>query len=184
MDTYRWIPHAGPGVEHLAVWEEGGAIAAQGVVIGDDEGNNFGAAYRIACDAAWRVRQAVVEVAGGGRLVLCADGAGHWHGGDGEAIPALDGCIDIDITATPFTNTLPIRRLGAAPSGRRTIEVAYVHVPQLTVEKAVQAYTRLGKNLYRFEAVGADFEAELEVDDAGFVVRYPGLFQRVDSGAA
>jgi hypothetical protein len=179
MDTYRWIADIGTGIEHLAVWEEGGGIAAQAVVIGDDEGSPYGAAYRIACDAAWRVRQAVVEVAGGGRRVLVSDGAGRWHDGDGQPLALLDGCIDIDITATPFTNTLPIRRLGAALAQRRTIEVAWVHVPELRVERAVQAYTRLGANRYRFESVGGDFEAELEVDDKGFVVRYPGLFRRI-----
>ena len=179
MNTYRWIAHAGNGIEHLAVWEEGGGIAAQGVVVGSDEGISYGAAYRIDCDAAWRVRQAVVEVIGGGRLVLCSDGAGRWHDGDGQALALLDGCIDIDITATPFTNTLPIRRLGAALAQRQTIEIAWVHVPELRVENAVQAYTRLSANRYRYESVGSDFEAELEVDDEGVVVRYPGLFTRL-----
>jgi len=179
MDTYRWISQTGAGIEHLAVWEEGDGIAAQAVVIGDDEGATYGVIYRIDCDAAWRVRRAAIEVVGGGRLVLFSDGAGRWHGGDGQALAQLDGCIDIDITATPFTNTLPIRRLGAALAQRRTIEVAWVHVPELRVEKAVQAYTRLGANRYRYESVGSDFEAELEVDDEGFVVRYPGLFSRL-----
>ena len=179
MNTYRWIADIGAGIEHLAVWEEGDGIAAQAVVIGDDEGAAYGLAYRIDCDAAWRVRRALVEVAGGGLLVLVSDGAGRWHDGDGQALALLDGCIDIDITATPFTNTLPIRRLGAALAQRRTIEVAWVHVPELRVERAVQAYTRLDANRYRFESVGGDFEAELEVDDEGFVVRYPGLFRRL-----
>jgi len=116
MDTYRWISQTGAGIEHLAIWEEGDGIAAQAVVIGDDEGAAYGLAYRIDCDAAWRVRRAAIEVAGGGRLVLFSDGAGRWHDGDGQALALLDGCIDIDITATPFTNTCP--SAASAPRSR------------------------------------------------------------------
>ena len=44
-------------------------------------------------------------------LHLESDGEGHWQE-NGKDRPDLHGCIDIDIQATPFTNTLPIRRLG------------------------------------------------------------------------
>jgi hypothetical protein len=125
------------------------------------------------------VRHAVVEVAGGTRLELHADGAGHWQDGQGTPIAALDGCIDIDLTASCFTNTLPIRRLGAALATRQEIDVAWVHLPELRVEPAPQAYTRLEPRLVRFESVGSDFTADLTVDGDGLVVHYPGLFQRI-----
>ena len=174
MHTCRWIPEAGPGIEHLALRRDGEAILAEGAVVGD----GFGAFYSIRCDHAWRVRHAVVEVAGRGRIELSADGAGSWQDGQGVPIPALAGCIDIDLTASCFTNTLPIRRLGDALAARQAIDVAYVWIPELTVEPARQAYTRLGANLVRFESIGSGFHADLQVDDEGLVVRYPGLFRR------
>ena len=178
MHTCRWIPETGDGIEHLVLHAGGDAVTAQGAVIGGRFGSAYGAFYTIGCDAAWRTRHAVVEVAGGGRLALFADGAGRWQDGEGVPIPALDGCIDIDLTASCFTNTLPIRRLNNTLTGRQEIAVAWVWIPELSVERTRQAYTRLGANRYRFESIGTGFQAELEVDDEGLVVRYPGLFLR------
>jgi len=175
METCRWIPEAGSGIEHLTLRRDGAGLFAQGAVIGED----FGAFYTIRCDSAWRVRHALVEMAGGARLELHADGAGAWRDGQGAPVAALAGCIDIDLTASCFTNTLPIRRLGAALDTRQEIAVAWVHLPLLRVEPARQAYTRLASHLYRFEGVDTGFTAELTVDDEGLVVHYPGLFHRI-----
>lgn len=182
MKTLRWIAQTGAGLEHLVLWREDAALVAQGVVIGERDAPAYGAAYTLRCDLAWRVRQALVEVAGGDRLELLSDGEGHWRGEDGRPIDALDGCIDIDLTASCFTNTLPIRRLAPVPGERHAIDVAYLHIPSLLVERSAQAYTCLGMNTYRFESVADGFQAELEVDDDGFVVRYPGLFRRLEQG--
>ena len=176
MKSYRWIPETGSGLEHLVLGQTNEGIIAQGVVIGED----FGASYRIACDDSWRVRHAIVDVAGGGHLELFADGDGQWRGGDGAVIEALAGCTDIDLTASCFTNTLPIRRLGDSLGERQVIDVAWMWIPDLKVEKAQQAYTRLGMNAYRFESLGSAFRADLRVDDGGLVVQYPGLFKRTD----
>lgn len=180
MTACRWIPDAGAGLEHLVLRRDGDALRAQGAVIGGRYGDAYGAFYSIACDAAWRVRHAVVEVAGGGRLELFADGAGSWHDADGTPVAALDGCIDIDLTASCFTNTLPIRRLHSALATRQEIDVAWVWIPELKVEKARQAYARLDGKRVRFESVGTGFQADLIVDGEGLVVDYPGLFRRTD----
>jgi len=181
MQHYRWIPETGSGLEHLVLGQANEGMVAQGVVIGGRNGDAFGASYRIACDAAWRVRHAIVDVAGGGHLELFADGDGQWHDAGGAIIDALAGCIDIDLTASCFTNTLPIRRLGDSLGERQVIDVAWVWIPELKVEKAQQAYTRLAMNGYRFESIGSGFRADLQVDDDGLVIRYPGLFRRVGS---
>src|SRR4051794_36761933 len=39
-----------------------------------------------------------------------SDGKGNWTTNE-EAAEKFDGCINIDISITPFTNTLPINRL-------------------------------------------------------------------------
>jgi len=179
MKVCRWIPEDGLGIEHLALRQEGEIILAQGAVIGGRHGEDYGAFYSIRCDARWRVRHALIEVAGGRRLELHADGEGHWQDGDGAPIAQLAGCIDIDLTASCFTNTLPIRRLGDVLAERQAIDVAWVWIPDLKVERAKQAYTRLGADMYRFESVGRDFQADLQVDADGLVLRYPGLFKRV-----
>jgi hypothetical protein len=45
------------------------------------------------------------------KLELISDGRGKWTDASGNPLPALDGAIDMDLSVSPFTNTLPIRRL-------------------------------------------------------------------------
>jgi len=114
------------------------------------------------------------------RLHLIADGEGNWWDGDDHLIEALRGCVDIDISATPFTNTLPIRRLALAQGEAREILVAYVAVPALAPEPVRQRYTciEVGQR-YRYESLFRGYVGELLVDADGLVLDYPGTFRRV-----
>ena len=173
----RWQPWAGDGLEHLVVHERPDGVAAESVVVAD----GFAARYRIVCDAGWRTRRLEVALVGAERgLVLAGDGRGHWTDAAGAALVALDGALDVDLTATPFTNTLPIRRLGLAAGRTAEILTVYVRVPELSVEADRQRYTCLEPmRRYRFESVDGDFTRDLEVDAHGLIVVYPGLFRRV-----
>jgi hypothetical protein len=178
--TARWQAWEGSefGLEHLDLRSESGGIRAAGIVIGTD-GGPFGLFYRLRMDARWHIRDARLETTTGARLHLRSDGEGRWTM-DGAALPALDGCIDIDIESTPFTNTLPIRRLDFALGDARTLRLAYVRVPTLAVAEGSQRYTALSPGrLYRFESLDHDFVADLPVDRHGLVRDYPELFRRL-----
>jgi hypothetical protein len=98
-------------------------------------------------------------------------------------VPGLEGCVDVDISATPFTNTLPIRRLGLAPGESADVSVAYVDIDEMRAWTEEQRYTRLEQNsgdrLYKYESLDGGFTADLPVDADGLVLDYPGLFRRV-----
>jgi hypothetical protein len=153
---------------------------ADAVCVPGDAG--FATRFRIRLDAAWRCRELEVEVVGGERaLRLRGDGHGRWTDEAGAALPALTGAIDVDLPVTPFTNTLPIRRLRLAAGASAEIAVVYVRPPELTVELDRQRYTCLTPlRRYRYEAVDDSFATEIEVDERGLVVTYPGLFRRVE----
>lgn len=155
-------------------------MLADGLVIGVAEDGPFRARYRVRCDAAWRVREVTVDpLDGRAPLQLRADGAGAWTDGAGAALPDFAGCIDIDLAVSPFTNTLPIRRLGLAVGESRDLTMAYIWVPELTVTPDPQRYTRLAADRFRFDSRDSDFTAELPLDRDGLVLDYPGLFRRV-----
>ncbi len=103
-------------------------------------------------------------------LRLEADGEGHWAGR-----PELDGCIDVDVYPSPFTNSLPIRRLGEAAE----TTAAWVQIPELTVEPLPQRYTPLTATRWRYEALSTGFTTEFEVDEDGLVLDYPELARRL-----
>jgi hypothetical protein len=173
------------GVEHVVVsprhGDEGGGIEVHGVVVWPDGGAEHRLRYTLHCDTSWRVRELRAEAPEDGTaLHLHADGEGGWRdGATGDALQHLDGCVDVDLYAVAFTNTLPVRRLGMAVGEVHTIDVAFVRLPSMAVEHMVQRYTRVSDNLYRYESVASGFVADLVVDGDGLVVTYPGLVRRM-----
>src|SRR5581483_3757743 len=107
------------------------------------EGGERRIRYRLRCDAAWQVRALNVDAPEDGTsLQLDCDGHGAWRAGGG-ARADLQGCIDVDLYAVAFTNTLPVRRLGMAAGESAVIDVAYVRLPSMQVERVQQLYTRV-----------------------------------------
>lgn len=169
----------GQGIEHLVFDARDDGFHIDSVVIGDIDGQRFGLTYHVRCDPQWRTREAQLQVVGGPMLELHGDGEGHWRDGHGLALSLIEGCIDIDIIATPFTNTLPIRRLAWTEGARQTIEVAWIALPDLQITRASQAYTCLAAGRrFRYESVGTGFTAELDVDEDGVVIDYEGIWKR------
>lgn len=173
--TVRWTDASGAGLEHLHLQLSEAGVRADSVVIGE----GFAARYTVECDVSWRTRRVFVEVLGGGSLELEGDGTGGWAGH-----PELAGAVDVDLTCTPFTNTLPLRRVDLPLGEGRELIMVYVQLPSLAVSPDPQRYTRLGERTWRFESQGGDFCRNLEVDEHGLVLDYPGLFRRVGDQAA
>jgi len=186
-----WASWEAPGLEHLRLEVGAEAISADGAIIAIFERVVFRFSYQITCDTTCRVREVRVTTSHPAvtSLHLNADGAGRWSNASGEPLPALDGCMDIDFAATPFTNTLPIRRLDLQPGESTEIAVVYIDAPSLTVTPVRQRYNCLARNVdgarYRFEALPysalpGGFVAEFAVDADGLVKDYPPLFRRVE----
>lgn len=163
-------------------WALGGTV----VVIFD--GSPAAAHYEVVCDEQWQTRQAMVSLDMRGErrtLLLAVDEERRWWL-DGQELPALQGCIDVDLGVTPSTNTLPIRRLGLSVGASSLVTAAWVQFPSLDVEPLAQRYTRLDTEHYRYESgVGLEsgatptFVAELLVDDSGLVIDYAAIWERV-----
>ncbi|HEU4691059.1 MAG TPA: putative glycolipid-binding domain-containing protein [Vicinamibacterales bacterium] len=187
--TICWTPtwnknREGLGLEHLLLAER----TADSVVLAfDEERRPFRLTYRLAWNDSWQLRDAELVLTTESltrSLSLHTDGQGHWRERDGRAIDDLDGCVDIDIWPTPFTNSFPIRREPMAVGERRQFRMAWIFAPDLTARAQPQAYTRLADRTYRFESLdGSDFRADLSVDGDGIVLDYPGLFRRVREDA-
>jgi len=177
--TARWRPVNGLGLEHLTVKAEKNAIVARSVVIGEYDGKPFGVHYKATCDRRWTVREIAFDTADGRSIRFTSDGRGRWRDGR-KRQPEFDGCIDIDLAGSPFTNTLPIRRLNLDVR-HGPVELSMLWFPFNTFEPFVdrQRYACLRAGLYRFEAVDGTFSADLPVDADGFVLDYPKLFKRL-----
>lgn len=175
-----WAPVRWLGLEHAVLSGPSRAprLDSLAVLVLDDLPVRV--SCRLSCDVGWRVRRLAVKVSGveTTRLTLQSDGQGEWVDEvRGCPVPELHGCIDVDLSSTPLTNTLPIRRLGLAVGAARDLMVAYINVPELTFSAVAQRYTRTSSSAYRYES--GSFRADLPVDEHGLVLDYPGDWRRI-----
>ena len=181
-----WNPrHTGVGLEHLVLTPR----AADSVILAVDEDD---APFRLDYHLRWAPTGGLLEaglvlVKGPSRraMQLRADGQGSWQHADGRPLPELEGCIDVDIWPTPFTNSFPLWRTPMTMGQREEFRMAWIDATALTVEAKPQAYSRLAERRYLFESLdGSGFRAELAFDDHGLVLDYPDLFRRVGPTAS
>ena len=87
------------------------------------------------------------------------------------------------IYASPFTNTIAIRRLGLKPKEVQTIRACFVSLPDLQVSAVPQRYTLQNLNdlgaMYLYEGLTSGFKTDLPIDQNGFVIDYPQFFRRI-----
>lgn len=179
-NSYRWRAVDAPGLEHVTHSPLPDGHGFRGVVIGIRDGVQFGLDYLLRTDSSWHSRELRVETTEGHSLHLHGDGKGNWTDGDGVEIRALAGCIDVDLSVSPLTNTLPIRRLASRIHRPCPIRAAWVPLPPLRPVPAEQRYTRTAPHSFLYEdlALYPGFSAVITTDSDGILLDYPGLFAR------
>ncbi len=178
MAHIEWRSDASGSREQCDLLEIPDGHRLEGVVRIDVGGRRTQVAYQVDVDDAWRTRTVNITVDDEQRrtLTLSSDGEGHWQV-DGIPEPMLDGCLDIDLEWTPATNTLPIRRLGLDVGATAELVAAWVRFPALRVERLAQSYARLADRRWRYAS--ESFEAVLDVDADGLVLRYGDIWRAV-----
>ena len=173
--SVRWRALDPEGIEHCHVTATARDTRIRSVLITPD----YGLFYRLKLDESGKVRTARLERTDGQLLELFSDGAGNWSDDRAEPLPALRGCVDIDISASPLTNSLPLWRCDWIIDQPQRFAMAWINVNTLTIQRDEQLYTRLSETAFRYQSADGSFERILTVDDDGLVLDYPGLFTRL-----
>ncbi|NUT31558.1 MAG: hypothetical protein HOV79_00645 [Hamadaea sp.] len=194
--TLAWQRTDVTGGEH-AGFDDRTGLVARGVAFAAAP-VAYACQYALTADGAWASTRLEVSAEGAGwqRTLRMERASGRWRITSSEKgnlnavaptapLPGtedpdrLRDALDVDLYASPLTNTLPIRRLGllGQPVGTtRTITAAWVLLPSLAVVPSEQTYTVLGDG--KIQYASGNFTAELTVDADGFVVDYPALARR------
>jgi hypothetical protein len=174
--AWERLDEPGSEVCTVTLGDRGGTASGISVCVGPAP---FAWRWRVAWDEAWRTRAVSVErLDGDAAITLSADGNGAWADAAGAPVAALDGCRDIDLAATPFTNTLAIHRLGLAVGEAREVTVAYLAAPDPVPSAMAQRYLRPAMDVWRFETIAGDFSAALRLDGDGLIADYEHMFRR------
>jgi hypothetical protein len=178
---WRWLQST--GMERFEFLRAGEEWLFRGAILTQSGEAASEARYELACDHSFRTHRATVSLrttATEQTLEIFAEN-GRWFA-NGQEVPSVSGAIDIDLSWSPSTNTLPIRRLNLAP-GQSSGEIiaAWVRFPELTLQPLPQEYLRISHDRYRYSSRGGSFTAELLVDSDGLVVDYGNFWQRVQN---
>jgi uncharacterized protein len=149
-------------------------------IIGSYEYKLYKVEYRIRTNEHWQTVLLEINSRHSNQiqqLKFEGDGKGSWMQ-DGKKAEQFNGCIDVDIALTPFTNTLPIRRLKLNQGQSQNIQVIYCDLLEQVIKPVHQKYTCLSATGFHYQNIPNDFEANIRVDESGFVVDYPSLFVR------
>lgn len=136
-------------------------------------------AYEVNCDPSWQTQAGVVTGWLGARAValrVMRTGKGLWSM-NGRAVPQVAGCMDLDLGFTPATNLFQLRRVALRVGQGAEVPVAWLDVTGGTLELLHQSYERRIEEGFWYEAPRFGYAALLEVSPAGFVRRYPGLWE-------
>lgn len=196
-----WVRTDTAGADHVLLDDRSG-LAARGIAMAAAP-VPYTCRYELVTDETWATVRLEVSCEGAGwlRTLRLERAAGRWRAstaeqGDLDAALAaagqpraglpgtedpdrLEAALDVDLGASPLSNTLPVRRLGllqAPPGTSHRIQVAWVLVPGLAVVPAEQVYTAIDASTVGYASEG--FTAELTLDQNGYVVHYPGLARR------
>jgi hypothetical protein len=135
--------------------------------------------YCVECNTSWGSRSASVRGSVGTQRVdisIVRDDDGRWLVNDAP-VPGLGDCVDVDFGFTPATNVLQLRRIALAVGEAADVPVAWLDVPAGILRRLEQHYHRLAADRYDYDAPHFAYHAVLEVNDAGFARRYPGLWE-------
>jgi uncharacterized protein len=185
-ETAAWrLVDAHEGFEVLFPRRDRAGYRFDGHSVGVEEGKLWSVRYTLDLDAGWTARSAHMvgrSHSGAHETRLEGDGSGAWRV-NGEPAPELDGCSDIDLEGSAFTNALPVHRLGLGVGQGVDAPAAYVRALDLSVERLEQRYARLedegGHARYDYESPAFDFRCVLVYDEDGLVLDYPGIAARV-----
>ncbi len=173
------------GFEVVFVRRRSDGHLVQGTTTAVEDGVPTVVEYCIEVGAGWETRRAEasnISRAGRHRVTLESDGERHWTV-NGIPSPGLDGCPDVDIETSCFTNTFPVHRLALAVGVAAAAPAAYVRGEDLNVQRIEQEYRRLeddgGRHRYDYDCPTFDFACRLTYDDHGLVLDYPGVGSRV-----
>ena len=172
--TARWRTWDHDHLETLTLrWENEGWTAT-------GEVGREAITYVIRLSATWQVRQFLlfrdlVEP----DLWLGADGTGRWGEMNGAHRHDLAGCTDVELTVTPFTMSVPIRRLGLDVGDRAEVTVARIDVESLGIVPVAQRYERLTARRFRRTDLDSGEITEFDVDEYGLVHDDPEAFRRL-----
>jgi hypothetical protein len=170
-----------PGHDTCRVERRAAGWFLSGTAVFVHQGSPAQLAYDVACDPLWRAREGNVRGWVGARAIafhVSRTPDGIWMFNDVTASGVgVNDCVDVDFGFTPATNLPQLRRLNLAIGQAADAPAAWLDIDSGRLERLRQRYERRSESTYWYEAPRFGYAALLELTPAGFIRRYPELWE-------
>ncbi|WP_439489659.1 putative glycolipid-binding domain-containing protein [Algoriphagus sp.] len=181
MKTIIWKGIFYNSLEYFQLFKIEETIIAKSRIIGTFQNNFYFIEYNLKIDKNWKIFnfELELEVNNDTKKISGIKDNKEWKI-NGDIDPRFRGFDFIDISLSPFTNTLPINSLQLNIGEEKEINVIYIDILEDYVKPVRQKYRKNEETNFRYENIPNDFQADIEIDDQGLVIFYPSLFERVN----
>jgi hypothetical protein len=179
--TILWRRIDQPGHDACALWSSRDGWRVAGTAVFALDGEPCHLRYEVHCDRSWHSRLGMVDGWIGQKPIdfrIVSIPGQRWTL-NGVEEKAVTGCADVDLSFTPATNLLQLRRLALGVGEQGEAPAAWLRFPESALGRLEQTYARVAHERYDYRAPTVEFAAQLEVTNTGFVTRYPGLWEMV-----
>ncbi len=180
MKILLWRGLINKSWEHCSVDERDSGFKIASEIVGNYEGETYMVNYLINTDNQWNIQDFEIRCDIQGEIKRFY---GQKNGLDwlinGQIEPCFAGFNYIDISITPLTNTLPIKRLALNVNESKDINVIYIDILNGSIKPVRERYTKISKDHYRYENLESTFASAILIDRNGIVKTYPGHFELV-----
>ncbi len=169
--------------EQCKIQTQSDGYHVESLITGSYRGKIFTVNYVLRLDKHWCIQNFEIhpEIDSTGDLIKGIKVGDQWEI-NGTVRPEFKGLLYIDISLTPFTNSLPINNLMLMVDQSFKIGVIYIDIFHKDIRRVNQRYTRKSKDEYFYENYDSNFISPISVDRNGIVRSYPNLFELVRGG--
>lgn len=169
----RWENVLTKQVEEVRIDVERRNIYVSGDILSDS------AYYRIDFDTEWRVSDFEVTYRDAVVFHCQRKMNGMWVDRLAKRIiEEFENFEYFDLSLTPLTHIMAIKRLDLAPGQSAVIDVALFDVPSGSYRPVQQTYTRIDDNSFLFQFEGA--ESTISLNSEGMISQESGRFRMLD----
>jgi hypothetical protein len=167
-----------PGHDACRLEQEEAGWALHGVAAFRHAGGPANLTYAVRCDRDWKTLSGRVRGAIGERqidyLITRRDDTWSLNGEEARGLAHLD---DLDLSFTPATNLLQVKRVRLPMAEAVHLPAAWLNLETGALTELRQIYERRGELALYYHAPDVGYEGLLELAPSGFVRRYPGLWE-------
>jgi hypothetical protein len=173
---WRRLDRPGHDLCRLASFSNGWRLDGAAVFL--DQRGPAAIEYSITCDLRWTTLGGTIRGVFGGREIEheIVRTPADWTL-DGRAVSGLGHLVDLDLSFTPATNLIQLRRVPIKLGERIDLPAAWFDLATAELTELPQTYQRRSSRSYWYEAPSVGYKGLLTLDSSGFVRRYPGLWE-------